>query len=182
MPRLPRRRAGRRRRLPAALRAGLDQQRQRLLADAVLPVVPLDEFTGAAPAGLPAAFDVVGVASLAAAADPAAMLARVRAAMGPDGRLLLFEPYRRARWSGTLTDVVAPLVRRLTGFKVNLPVAALVREAGFVIGTIERVAMPSSIGPSWSFCRIVAYPVAPNGAGDAGIRVAADVPAGQVGR
>lgn len=173
-----------------ALRAELERQRQRLLADAPHPVVELDEFGAGTPSGLPATFDVIGVASLATAPEPAAVLARVRAAMGPDGRLLLFEPYRRARWSGTFTDAVAPPVRRLTGITVNLPVAALVREAGFVIGTIERVVMPTSIvptsllpaslGPGSSFCRIVAYPVSPNGAGDAGTHAA--VHAGQVGR
>ena len=148
----------------------------------------LDELGCAAPVGLPGSFDVLGVASLATTADPAAVLRRARAAMGPDGRLLLFEPYRRARWWGTLTDVVAPLVRRLTGLKVNLPVAALVREAGFTIGTIERVAMPTSIVPLRSFCLIVGYPVASNGAVDAGVAAAAagegvqGVQAVQVGR
>ncbi len=152
--------------LTAKFRAELQRQREHLLVGVVLPVVKLEDLALEESLELPDSFDVLGVVSLARSAEPAALLRKARAVMSSDGRLLLLEPYRRARWSGTLTDVVAPLVARLTGIEVNLPVAALVREAGFVIGTIERVTMPTPIVPLRSFCLIVGYPAAPNRAAD----------------
>lgn len=88
--------------------------------------------------------------------DPSEFLAKARAALPPGGRLVLLEPYRRPRWAGRLADLAAPLLRRLTGLQVNLPVPAMVRDAGFVIASIERVTMPTAIGPLRRFCLIVA--------------------------
>ena len=51
------------------------------------------------------------------------------------------------------------MVRALTGVRVDLPVPVLVRNAGFVIATIERVTMPTPIAPLRSFCLVVTCPV-----------------------
>jgi hypothetical protein len=131
------------------------------LAGPALPSGPVVS-TGPAVSNRPggsAAGSVVGVLALATADDPAALLRRARAALAPGGRLLLFEPYRRAGWAGVATRWSAPLVRALTGLRVDLPVPALVREAGFVIATIERVTMPTPIAPLRSFCVVVTCPV-----------------------
>lgn len=149
-------------RLPRSLRAEVERRRRLLLEYAGGPAIELSELEGGtrriAADTLPAGTDVVGVATLAASAEPAALLALAAQALGPGGRLMLFEPYRRPRWSGMLADLAAPALRKLTRLQVNLPVPALVRQAGFVIATIERVSMPTPIAPLRSFCLIVAYP------------------------
>jgi len=140
------------------VQAELARRRRLLVSAADCPVVELGRL-GDASLPLPAGrFTIVGVAELARADDPAALLQAARQALPSDGRLLLFEPYRRARWVGTLTGLVAPLVRRCTGLRVDLPTVALVRRAGFVIATVERVSMPTLIAPLRSFCLVVGHP------------------------
>ena len=110
----------------------------------------------------PARLDTaVGVLVLARAQDPAATLRTLHHALGPGGRLFLLEPYRRAGWVGTLADLASPLLARLTRLRVNLALPGLVRQAGFVIATVERFTMPTTIVPLRSFCLVVAQvPVA----------------------
>ena len=110
----------------------------------------------------PARLDTaVGVLVLARAQDPAATLRTLHHALGPGGRLFLLEPYRRAGWVGTLADLASPLLARLTRLRVNLALPGLVRQAGFVIATVERFTMPTTIVPLRSFCVVVAQvPVA----------------------
>jgi SAM-dependent methyltransferase len=96
------------------------------------------------------------VLRLAVEDHPADVLGAVAKALRPDGRLLLIEPYRRPRWNGRVTDLAAPWVRSTVGLRVNHPVPALLRQAGFVVASIERFTMPTVVAPLRSFCQVIA--------------------------
>lgn len=150
----------RRRRLPSRIDAALEVHRTRLLDHASGPVTPLAPAAGAVAPIPPAASprSLLGVCALAASPQPATLLSGVRAQLEPGDRLLLLEPYRRIGWSGRLGVLARPLVQRLTGLRTDLPVADLLRRAGFTIATVERVTMPTAIIPLRSFCLVVAEP------------------------
>lgn len=152
-------------RLPARVRAELERLRTELLTRTPHEPVALESLLRE-PTPRPAPQALLGVTALAAAdVDPLELLQRARVALAPGGRLLLLEPYRRTRWIGRLADLSAPGLRRITRLQLNLPVPDLVRRAGFVIASVERVSMPTLIAPLRSFCLIVAeVAVAPVGA------------------
>ena len=167
------------RRLPAVVRDECRRRRAELIARAEVPWLDLARPDGDTARASGRAQAVVGVLALAATDDPAALLERARADLAPGGRLLLFEPYRPAGWAGRFARRTAPLVRACTGLRTDHPVPALVRRAGFVIATIERVTMPTPIAPLRSFCLVVTCPVGDDrpgtvdavvGAGATGVR------------
>jgi SAM-dependent methyltransferase len=101
---------------------------------------------------------VLSVVHLARLDDPVDALVRARRALCPGGRLLLLEPNRRTGWRGIAADLATPLLRLATGLRADLPVPALVREAGFTITSVERTTMPTPVAPLRSFVRLVAVP------------------------
>jgi hypothetical protein len=120
---------------------------------------------------------VVTILHLAALAEPLDRLRRLGGLLGPDGRLLLFEPLRRPGWRGRAADAVR-LARRPgrprrpgRGSPVGLrpiahPLPALVRRAGLVPTSVERITMPSPLPPMRWCVRLVAV-AAPAGREDA---------------
>jgi hypothetical protein len=66
------------------------------------------------------------------------------------------EPHRPPGARGWLADRLARLVRARYLVRPDLPVPALVRDAGFVISSIERFTMPTRVLPLRPFVQIVA--------------------------
>ncbi len=123
---------------------------------------------------------VMSVAALAADPAPAEALERAVAAAGAHGVLVALEPYRPPGLRGWLADRAAGAVRARYGVRVDLPVPALVREAGFVISSIERFTMPTRVLPLRPFVEIVARPApVPEGGAQAGVRGAPEAGGGR---
>lgn len=107
-----------------------------ILQEAAAPAVPGETYRA-----------VVAVGRLSTHPDPAAWLAACFGLLHPNGRLLIVEPYRRPGLFGRVQAVAAPTVARRFGYRIDLPVPALVRAAGFVIATVERFTMPTHLVP-----------------------------------
>lgn len=82
-------------------------------------------------------------------------LVAARQALGPGGRLTLVEPYRRTGRVWGLVAAWSPLWRLVLGLRSDLPLPALVRDAGFTLASVERFTMPTLFPPLRSFCSIV---------------------------
>jgi hypothetical protein len=101
---------------------------------------------------------VISVLHLAGVDDARRRLAALRAVLHPSGHLSAVEPYRRVGWRGAVAGASMPLVRASTGLRIDHPVPALVRAAGFTIVSIERKTMPGLWVPFRSVVELTAVP------------------------
>lgn len=146
------------RRLPPRARTVVREHRRRLLREVGGRVLDL----GGDPAHLPlypasaevvagdgdGTFDhVVSILHLTGVADPAAELDRVRERLAADGTLVFLEPVIDPGLGGRGQRLVAPVVGRLTGWRPDRDVPALVRDAHLVMSEQVRTPMPRYLWP-----------------------------------
>ncbi len=156
------------RRLPRRVRQELRRRRADLhdgigpggAVSAGVRLVPLGELAlgGTGAVALSGPVHVVGVFDLARCRNVATALETLVAArnvLGPGGRLDLVEPYRRTGRVWALAAALSPLWQQLFGLRLDLPLPALVREAGFTLAAVERFTMPTLFPPLRPFCSIV---------------------------
>jgi SAM-dependent methyltransferase len=144
--------------LPPRARTIIREHRRRLLHDVggrVLdlggdpahgPLYPAsaDVVTG----GGEGAFDhIVSILHLTNVADPAAEVARARDLLAPDGALVFLEPVADTGLGGRVQGLVGPVVGRVTGWRPDRDVPALLRDARLVMSQLVRTPMPRHLWP-----------------------------------
>jgi hypothetical protein len=138
-----------------ALRDELVRRAEGALASLTLLDGPVSDLTDLG-GGSAAPAIVVSVAGIAASTEPAADLRRAAEALAGGGTMVALEPHRPPGVRGWLAQRTAAAVRGRYGVRPDLAVPALVRDAGFVISSIERFTMPTRVLPLRPFVEIVA--------------------------
>lgn len=90
---------------------------------------------------------VVSILHLAASPDPAAELAHVRRVLRPGGTFVFLEPAADTGLGGRSQRLVSPVAQRLGGWRPDLDVPALLRDAGFVTSDVQRTPLPRYAWP-----------------------------------
>ncbi len=179
--------------LPPVARAVLREQRRRLLRRATGRVLDLGDGTepdlldradevvrarsavsallgearGASdPAGT---YDtIVSVLHLATVEDLPAELNAVRQLLAPEGRLLFLEPVREPGFGERLRSAASPVVRLVSGWRVDRDLPLAIRSNHLSIVDIERINMPPIVWPIRTFVLGAAQPRADAPAGESG--------------
>lgn len=144
--------------LPPRARTVVREHRRRLLRDLGGRVLDL----GADPGHLPlypattevvagdgdGPFDhVVSILHLSGVADPAAELARARERLAAEGTFVFLEPVVDPGFTGRGQRLVGPLVGRVTGWRPDRDIPALVRDARLVMSDLARTPLPRHLWP-----------------------------------
>jgi SAM-dependent methyltransferase len=162
--------------LPPVARAVLREQRRRLLQRATGRVLDLGDGTEAEllaradqvvkarsavsallgeargdedPAGTYDA--IVSVLHLATVEDLPAELAAAGRLLAPDGQLLFLEPAREPGFGHRLRSMASPMVRLVSGWKIDRDLPLAIRSNHLIIIDIERINMPPVVWPIRTF-------------------------------
>ena len=158
--------------LTPVARAGLREQRRRLLAQAEGRVLDLGETASdlhgraavAEVVSRPSAIDagdepydtIVSVLHLAAVDDLPRELSAIVERLRPTGKLLFLEPVRQPGLSGRAQAMVSPVVRMASGWRVDRDLPLAIRSNGLTIVSVDRITMPAVVWPVRAFVHGVA--------------------------
>ncbi len=94
---------------------------------------------------------IVSVLHLATVEDLPAELNAVRQLLAPEGRLLFLEPVREPGFGERLRSAASPVVRLVSGWRVDRDLPLAIRSNHLTIVDIERINMPPIVWPIRTF-------------------------------